>query len=144
MAIFDLIYDAVKAHKTKKRLISSSGQWMAMLHIVKPSSLRRARSIVISTHETVDVKCTLDSLMSKTSGGGTVFSSGMVTLINELVGSKFNVLIVSDSDILTGMYQKVVLKHKQRVYSIFATRNDFELAVKFLGVNIKSLTYLRD
>jgi hypothetical protein len=112
-------------------------------HVIYKANLKKGSAVELSSIKDKSGKTEkIEDVLSRASGGGTVFSGGMVDLMDELVKMKFNILIISDSDILTANYQKVVLKHKQRVYTIFASKSDFLAAVTFLGVNVKSLTYL--
>ncbi len=85
---------------------------------------------------------TVDALLSETISGGTVFSTKMVNTIHEAVTNKFNVLVISDTDILVDNYKNVALKNKTRLYTIWASKNDFKSAVNYLGVNLKNMTYI--
>ena len=103
---------------------------------------RTAEEVQDTNKKGKGTKVPFEDVVSISSGGGTVFGHELATKINNLVTNKFNVLVISDSDIIGDTWRDLTLKHKNRVYSLFNSKSDFLAAVKCLGVNTKSISHM--
>lgn len=99
-------------------------------------------SSVNSSHTAGGQVENLSTLLSSTISGGTIFSQEIITSIDEMIAKGFNVLIISDGDILIDGYKNVMTKHKKQIYTIWASKKDYNAAVNFLGINYKNMTYI--
>lgn len=79
----------------------------------------------------------LSVILSRHVSGGTNFNTALANHLGEFAKQKYNVLIMSDSDIATGEnfqdFKKLYMAHRQNVFAIFDSASTFQTVAQKLG-----------
>jgi predicted metal-dependent peptidase len=108
-----------------------------------------AKNTAIAITDMRDTKGTptqLSTLLTTYDGGGTVFSTAAGTL-KELMQKKYNVLLVTDSDIIGGDNLKVfidmIMTQRKLLNVILAGPDDYKMVASKLTIKPNNLTYMK-
>jgi predicted metal-dependent peptidase len=108
-----------------------------------------AKNSAIAINDMRDTKGTaaqLSTLLSTYEGGGTVFSTASGT-IKDIMQKNYNVLLVTDSDIIGGDNLKgfvdMIMTHRKLLNVILAGPDDYKMVASKLTIKPNNLTYMK-